>query len=165
MTTANSSVPTRAIEIARILDAPRELVWQAWTDPQHLMRWWGPEQFTSPACTIDLRVGGKYHFCMQAPDGEKFWSGGVYQDLVAPERMVYTDRFADEAGNPVPASYYGMGDDIPFEMTIIVTFELVDGKTKMTLRHIGLPAGEMSEMTIQGWNSSFDKLAESLVGQ
>lgn len=162
MSTADQSNSSNSVEITRIFDAPRALVWQAWTDPQHLMRWWGPANFTSPAGTIDLRVGGKYHFCMQAPDGQKFWSTGVYQELVAPERIVYTDSFADERGNVVPASYYGMGDDLPLEMTITITFEAVDGKTKMTLRHIGLPPGEISEMTVAGWNSSFDKLVESL---
>lgn len=157
-----TSAVTRALEITRFFDAPRALVWQAWTDPQHLMRWWGPEHFTSPSCTLDLRVGGKFLFCMQAPDGQKFWSTGVYQEVVAPERIVYTDSFADEQGNAVPASYYGMGEDIPFTMTVTVTFEDIAGKTKMTLRHEGIPAGEMSEMTAQGWNGSFDKLAESL---
>lgn len=157
-----TSTVTRALEITRFFDAPRELVWQAWTDPQHLMRWWGPEHFTSPRCTLDLRVGGKFLFCMQAPDGQKFWSTGVYQEVIAPERIVYTDSFADEQGNAVPASYYGMGEDIPFTMQVTVTFEDIAGETKMTLRHEGIPAGEMSEMTAQGWNGSFDKLAESL---
>ena len=162
MTTEDKPIVNNIVEITRIFEAPRELVWKAWTNPEHLMRWWGPEHFTSPACAIDLRVGGKYHFCMQAPDGQKFWSTGVYQELVAPERMVYSDSFADEEGNAVPASYYGMGDDIPFTMMITVTFEDIGGKTRMTLNHVGLPAGEMSEMTVAGWNGSFDKLAESL---
>jgi len=162
---ATNRTMNRTVKITRIFDAPRELVWKAWTNPQHLMRWWGPEHFTSPACTIDLRVGGKYHFCMQAPDGQKFWNTGVYQELVAPERIVFTDSFADEQGNAVPASHYGMGDDFPFEMTVTVTFEDVGGQTKMTLCHEGLPAGEVSEMTVQGWNGSFDKLADSLMRQ
>jgi uncharacterized protein YndB with AHSA1/START domain len=99
---------------------------------------------------------------MQGPDGQKIWSTGVYQELVAPERIVYKDSFADEEGNAVSASYYGMGNDIPFGMTVTVTFEDMSGKTKMTLRHEGIPAGEMSEMTVQGWNESFDKLVISL---
>jgi uncharacterized protein YndB with AHSA1/START domain len=160
--TKDNPTPPNSVEITRIFDAPRELVWQAWTDPQHLMRWWGPQHFTSPSCSIDLRVGGKYHFCMQGPDGQKIWSTGVYQELVAPERIVYKDSFADEEGNAVSASYYGMGNDIPFGMTVTVTFEDMSGKTKMTLRHEGIPAGEMSEMTVQGWNESFDKLVISL---
>lgn len=162
MSTANTNAGQRSVEITRIFDAPRELVWHAWTDPRHMMRWWGPAHFTAPTCAIDLRVGGKYLFCMQAPDGTKFWSTGVYTEIVLLERLVYTDSFADEAGNAVPASYYGMGDEIPFTMTITVTFEDLGGQTKLTLRHEGLSPGEMSEMTAAGWNESFDKLAESL---
>lgn len=79
------------------------------------------------------------------------------------ERIVYTDSFADEKGNVVPASHYGMpGDDWPLELTVTITFEDLGGKTKMTLRHVGIPAGKMSELTDAGWNESFDKLAESL---
>jgi len=162
MSTANSSAGPRGVEITRIFEASRELVWRAWTDPQQLMRWWGPAGFTSPTCQIDLRVGGKYLFCMQGPDGTKIWSTGVYAEIIPLERLVYSDSFADEAGNAVPASHYGMGDEIPFAMVVTVTFEDLDGKTKMILRHEGLPAGELSEMTAVGWNESFDKLAESL---
>ena len=162
MSTVNSSTGPRGVEITRMFEASRELVWHAWTDPQHMMRWWGPAGFTSPTCHIDLRVGGKYLFCMQAPDGTKIWSTGIYEEIVPLERLVYTDSFADEAGNAVSASHYGRGDEIPFTMTITVTFEAVGGKTKMTLRHEGLPSGEMSEMTVAGWNESLDKLAESV---
>ena len=155
--------------ITRVFDAPRELVWKAWTEPKRLMRWWGPKNFTSPACKIDLRVGGKYLFCMRSPEGKEFWSTGVYREIVPLERIVCTDSFADEKGNVVPATHYGMGADFPLEMEVTVTFEDHEGmpgrqasKTKMTLRHVGLPAGTMSDMTGAGWNESFDKLAESL---
>jgi uncharacterized protein YndB with AHSA1/START domain len=153
---------TRDLEITRIFDAPRELVWKAWTEPERLMRWWGPKDFTSPACKIDFRVGGKYHFCMRTPDGQDLWSTGVYKEIVPLERIVCTDSFADADGNIVPGTYYGMAEDFPLELLVMVTFEDLDGKTKMTLRHQGLPAGEMAEMTGQGWSQSFDKLAESL---
>ena len=148
--------------ITRIFDAPRELVWQAWTDPEHIRRWWGPKDFTAPACRIDFRVGGKYLFCMRSPDGKDYWSTGVYREIVPLERIVCTDSFADEQGNVVPATYYGMSPDFPLEMLVTVTFEDQAGKTKMTLKHSGLPAGEMSEQTGAGWNESFDKLAASL---
>ena len=152
----------REIVITRVFDAPRELVWKAWTDPEHLMRWWGPKEFTSPACKVDLRVGGKYVFCMRSPEGQDYWSTGVYREIVEPERIVCTDSFADEKGNPVPASHYGMPGEWPEEMLITVTFEEYDGKTRMTLRQTGIPSGVMTEMTAAGWNGSFDKLAESL---
>jgi uncharacterized protein YndB with AHSA1/START domain len=151
----------RELVITRVFDAPRELVWKAWTDPEHLMRWWGPKYFTSPACKIDLRVGGKYLFCMRSPEGKDFWSTGVYREIVEPERIVWTDSFADEKGNPVPASYYGMPGDWPEEMLVTVTFEERQGKTKLTLRHAGHPA-EIGEMAEAGWNGSLDKLAETL---
>jgi len=155
----------RTLVIERVFDAPRELVWKAWTDPEHLMRWWGPKDFTSPAAEIDFRVGGKYLFAMRSPEfneGESIWSTGVYREIVPLERIVCTDSFADADGNVVPATHYGMGADIPVEMLVTVTFEDLDGKTRMTLRHEGLPAGEMKDGAGAGWNESFDKLAESL---
>ncbi len=150
--------------ITRIFDAPREMVWKAWTDPEHMKRWWGPKVFTAPACKIDLRVGGKYLFCMRSPDGRDFWSTGSYREISEPSRLVYTDCFADEKGNVVPASYYGMPGDWPLEKLVTVTLEeLAGNKTKMTLRHAGIPMGKMREMAVAGWSQSFDKLADSWV--
>jgi uncharacterized protein YndB with AHSA1/START domain len=148
--------------ITRIFDAPRELVWKAWTEPEHVMRWWGPKGFTSPVCKIDFREGGKYLFCMRSPEGQDYWSIGVYREIVPMERIVCTDSFADEKGNPVPASHYGMPGDWPQELIVTVTLEEHEGKTKMTMRQAGIPAGQMKEMAQAGWNESFDKLAEDL---
>jgi uncharacterized protein YndB with AHSA1/START domain len=155
----------KEILITRILDAPRELVWKAWTEPERLKRWWGPKIFTSPFSKIDLRVGGRYLFCMRSPDGKDFWSTGVYREIVEPERIVYTDSFADEKGNPVPASHYGMSGEWQRELLVTVTFEEHESKTKLTLQHIGIPAGENRKLAQQGWNESFDKLEESLKGE
>jgi uncharacterized protein YndB with AHSA1/START domain len=147
--------------ITRVFNAPRELVWKAWTEPEHLMRWWGPKNFTSPVCRIDLRVGGTYLSCMRSADGKDYWSTGVYHEIIPLERIICTDSFADESGNIVPASHYGMKEDFPMTMLVTVTFEDLKGATKMTLRHAGLPAGTMTDMTSAGWNESFDKLAGS----
>jgi len=152
----------KELNITRIFNAPRELVWKAWSEPEHFKRWWGPKTFTAPECKLDFRVGGKYLNCMRAPDGKDYWSTGVYREIVPLERIVYTDNFADEKGNIVPASFYGMPGDFPEEMVVTVTFEDLNGKTKMTLRHAGMPAGKMGELAEQGWNESFDKLAASL---
>jgi uncharacterized protein YndB with AHSA1/START domain len=153
----------RDLVITRIFDAPRELVWKAWTDPERMKLWWGPERFTAPVCKMDLRVGGRFHFCMRSPQGQDFWNTGVYLEIVEPSRLVYTDMFADENGNVVPASHYGLPGDWPPESVVTVTLEEDNGKTKMTLRHAGIPAGVMNEMTGVGWNGSFDKLAASLL--
>jgi uncharacterized protein YndB with AHSA1/START domain len=159
-----TNAPTReGIVITRVFDAPRELVWKAWTDPERVQRWWGPKDFTAPVCKIDLRVGGVYLFCMRSPDGKEYWSTGVYREIVAPSLLIYTDSFADEKGNVVPASHYGMPGDWSQEIQVTVTFEDHAGKTKMTLRQTGIPSGMMSEMTGAGWNQSFDKLADSLL--
>jgi uncharacterized protein YndB with AHSA1/START domain len=100
---------------------------------------------------------------MRSPQGQDFWNTGVYLEIVEPSRLVYTDMFADENGNVVPASHYGLPGDWPPESVVTVTLEEDNSKTKMTLRHAGIPAGVMSEMTGVGWNGSFDKLAASLL--
>ena len=99
--------------IMRIFDAPRELVWKACTEAERIKRWWGPEHFTAPTIENDFRVGGAYLFCMCSPEGEEYWTTGVFREIVPIERIVYTDAFADDHGNRVPASHYGMGDDWP----------------------------------------------------
>lgn len=149
--------------ITRLFDAPRELVWQAWTEPEHFKRWWGPKDFTCPFCEMDLRVGGRYLNCMRSPGGRDYWSTGVYREIVPMQRIVYTDAFADEYGNVVPATHYGMSQDFPLEMLVTVIFEDQAGKTKITLKHSGLPATAEGQGARAGWNESFDKLAESLM--
>lgn len=152
----------RELVITRIFDAPRERVWQAWSDSGQLKRWWGPKGFTAPTIKNDFREGGKYLYCMRSSEGEDFWSTGTYLEIIPNERIVATDSFADATGTVVPASYYGMDDDFPLELKITVTFEDQDGKTKLTLIHDGMPAGEMHEQAGVGWSESFDKLAASL---
>lgn len=172
MTEKAKKQATKALEnelvITRIFDAPRELVWKAWTDHDQVKRWHGPRMFTCPSAKIDFRVGGKYLFCMRSDSGpeqwqEGIWSTGIYKEIVPLEKIVCTDCFADENGNVVPATHYDMEGDFPLEMLVTVTFEdYKDNKTKMTMRHRGIPAGEHSEGADQGWNESFDKLAEHL---
>lgn len=159
-TTQNSEV--QELVITRVFDVPRELIWKAWTDPEIMKKWWGPKDFTSPVCKIDLRVGGRYLYSMRSPEGQDFWSTGTYREIVVSERLVMTDSFADADGNVVPATHYGLSADFPLELQVMVTFEENNGRTKMTLKHTGIPAGEMSKQTEAGWNESFDKLAGAL---
>ena len=72
--TKNMVNETERMVITRVFDAPRELVWKAWTDPKYVMQWWGPKGFTAPVCKIDFRVGGKFLCCMRAPDGQEGWN-------------------------------------------------------------------------------------------
>lgn len=161
MTDPTTATTRHALIIERTFDAPRELVWKAWSDPELFMRWWGPRDYSCPVCNIDFRVGGVFLACMRSSDGNDIWSTGIYQEIVPLKRIVCTDSFADAEGNVVPASHYGMPDDFPLEMLLTVTLEDAGGKTKMTIHHDGMPPA-MGEGANQGWNESLDKLAESL---
>lgn len=145
--------------IQRIFAASRDRVWKAWTDPALIAQWWGPAGFTAPVIRVDLREGGKYLFSMRSPEGQESWSTGEYREVVPMERLVFTDSFADAEGNVVPASAYGMSGDWPRELQVTVTFEEHGGGTRMTLRQVGIPAGEMLDATVAGWNESLAKLA------
>lgn len=162
MVELNQKTVDQELVITRFFDAQRELVWKAWTKSEHLMQWWGPKYFTAPVIKIDFRVGGKYLWCMRSPEGEEYWSTGIYREIVEQEKLVTTDSFSDAQGNVVPASYYGMSGDWPLELLVTVIFEENDGKTKITLRHEGIPAGESRDSAKAGWNESLDKLSEYL---
>ncbi len=162
-----TSSPPNAVEqeivITRVFDAPRKRVFKAWTEPERLMRWWGPNGFTTPVCKIDLRPGGVFHNCMRSPEGRDYWSKGVYREVVEPERIVCTDSFSDEKGNLVQPTHYGMSPDWPQEALVTVTFDEHEGQTKLTLRHsVGsAPAAERDQCQA-GWTESLDRLAAYL---
>jgi uncharacterized protein YndB with AHSA1/START domain len=155
----------RVLEITRIFDAPRDVVFEAWTKPERFVQWWGPRGYTTPFCEIDLRPGGLMRYCMRSAEGQDVWCGGVFRDVVPGSRLVYRDFFTDQAGKAVSPTEYGVSGDWPAETLVTVTFEDFDGKTKLTLRHSAgtAPAAEI-EGASQGWNESFDRLAELLAG-
>lgn len=152
----------KELVLTRVFDAPRELVWQAWTDPKRMMQWWGPRYFTAPTVKIDFRVGGTYLADMRAPDGKDYWSRGTYKEIVPLERIVATDSFADAEGHIVPATYYGMSADFALESLVTITFEEKAGKTTLTIRYAGIPEGKDYDGALVGWNETLDKLGEFL---
>lgn len=161
-----SAVPNATegeLVITRVFDAPRELVWRAWTEPEHFMRWWGPRGFTVPHCTIDLRPGGRIHFCMRWPDGRDIWSGGIVREVIEPSLLVSTACFVDAEGNLVSPTHYGLSADFPPEVVMTVTFEDYEGnKTRLTLRETIPTSVAEGAGAYQGWNESFDRLADYL---
>jgi uncharacterized protein YndB with AHSA1/START domain len=158
----SADVTGREIVVVRVLDAPRELVFEAWTRPEHLLHWWAPKGCTTPACKVDLRIGGAFHYCMRLPEGRDIWGLAIFRELVEPERIVYTDMFADAEGHPVPPAYYGMSESHPHESQVTVTFEALGPRTKLTLRHSIPEAVVEREATQQGWNEMLDRLAGHL---
>ena len=159
----NTEPPEQELVITRVFDAPRELVFKAWTEPEHFVRWWGPKGYTTPFCTIDLRPGGVMHHCMRSPEGREVWTKGVFREIVVPERIVLTDSFADAEGNVVSPTHYGMSPDWPLETLLTVTFDEHAGKkTKVTPRHAGIPSGADRDGAQQGWIETVDRLAKYL---
>ncbi|MEN6384694.1 MAG: SRPBCC domain-containing protein [Phycisphaerales bacterium] len=152
---------TKEMTITRIFNAPVDIVWRAWSKPEIIQKWWGPKNFTAPHYIMDFRVGGKYLSCMRSPEGVDYWSTGVYKEIEPLKRIVCTDSFSNNEGKIISAALYGMNPDFPPEMQINLEFEDLNGKTKMTLVHEGLPESEQ-QMCSQGWNESFDKLDELL---
>src|SRR5580704_17141265 len=94
-----AAAPEREVIITRIFDAPRSLVFKAWTDPKHIQRWWGPKGFTNPVCELDVRVGGAWRIVMRGPNGVDYPGSGVYREIVEPERLVFTNIAEDQEGN------------------------------------------------------------------
>ena len=148
------------IIIDRVFNLPVSKLWQAWTEPESLKKWFGPKDYTCPYCSIDLKAGGKYLNCMRSLNGEEIWSTGIYQEIIPDKKLVYTDSFSDDKGNVIPASDLNMPGDWPLECQVTVTFEETGGKTTMHLQHEGIPAA-MHEQCIIGWNQCFDKIEEN----
>lgn len=154
------------IVVSRIIDAPVEQVWKAWTDPQQVMRWWGPKHYTSPSCKIDLREGGRYVFCMRAPaeqGGQDSYTTGVYRKIVPLEYLEFTQGMSDKGGNPLEPALAGMPADFPGEVRTVVTFKPLRGDmTELTVTENDWPVSQMMVYSIAGLHQTVDKLIASL---
>jgi len=154
----------------RTFDAPRELVWKAFTEPERMKEWWGPKGFKVIHSKMDLRPGGVYHYGMQSPEGHEMWGKFVYREIVPPERLVLVSSFSDRDGN---ITRHPMAPTWPREMLSVFTFEENNGKTTLTIRWSPLNATDEERKTFsdgkpgmqQGWSGTFDQLAEYLAKQ
>lgn len=153
MATGNTAAKEKEYELVltRIFDAPRELVFKAWTDAKHVSQWWGPHGFANPICELDLRPGGTMLIHMRGPDGTVYPMTGVYQEVVRPERLVFTSGALDADGNPL------------FEVLTTVTFTEESGKTKQILKarvikRTAQAAPYLAGMEA-GWTQSLERLA------
>src|ERR1035438_2272733 len=150
---AASDTADRELIFTRVFDAPRELVFKAWTDPRHLMQWWGPKGFTTSVYEMDVRPGGVWRLAMRGPDGVDYKNRIVFLEVVKPERLVY--KHEPEKGS----------EPVSFETT--VTFAEEGGKTRLTLRQL-FPSNAAREHVVmkygavEGANQTLGKLAECL---
>ena len=157
---SNSTVSEDAVVIERTFDAPVDLIWQMWTNPEHFKNWYGPKGFTVPVAEMELRVGGKRLICMASPDGSmKMWTTGEYTEIIPNKRLVYTESQADENGNVVSPSAMGMPEGYPATTEVTVLLEDLGGRTKMVMTHAGVPADSGAG---GGWEQAFDKLADHI---
>ncbi len=160
-----NNLPKRDLVVTRIIDAPLELVWKAWTDPQYVMRWWGPEFYTSPTCKIDLREGGSYLFCMRAPQdqgGQDMYTTGVYKKIVPMQLLEFTQSLSDKDGHRITPDKIGMPPDFPAEVRTTIVFTAKKGMTEITVTEYDWPMTQMRVFSLAGLHQSIDKLAASL---
>ena len=163
--TRNSSVAEleeQLVAITRVFDAPRELVFRAWTDPQHLVRWFAPRGCTIHFLQLDIRQGGTFHSCVRSPDGHECWCKGVYREITPPERIVFSMGIADEQGASLDPADAGMDPDWPRETTVTVTFAEHDGKTTLTLHQTVSESLAKRTGAYPSWIEMLDRLAEGL---
>ena len=140
----------RELVIKRIFNAPRAMVWKAWTDPQHLMRWWGPHGFITTSCAMDLRQGGRWRITMRSPEGREDRQQGVFREIVEPERLVFTYAFEDADGKA------------GHEMIVAVSFAEHGDSTELTVHHTQFETVAVRDDHVRGWNETLDHLAAQL---
>ena len=142
------SVADRDLVVSRLIDAPRELVFQAWTDPEQIARWWGPRGFVTVEHDMDIRPGGAYWFVMRSPEGTDHRKRGVYREIVAPERIAFT--FAWEAADGT----------LGHETLVTVTFDAIDDKTRLTLRQGAFDSVAGRDDHVIGWTSCLERFGD-----
>ncbi|MDP2653358.1 MAG: SRPBCC domain-containing protein [Candidatus Omnitrophota bacterium] len=153
--------------ISRTFDAPRDLVWKAFTEPERMKHWWGPKGFTVRVAKMDFHPGGTYHYGLQSPTGQEVWGKFVYREIVKPERIVWVNSFSDEKGG---VARHPMSPGWPLEMLTTLTLEEQGGKTTLTIRWVPINATEQERKTFddgmasmtQGWTGTLDQLAAYL---
>lgn len=163
MTMGDAAVSENALVIERSFDAPAELVWQMWTDPESFKAWYGPAGATIPEAVLDVRVGGARRVCMevQTPGGPmQMWFTGEHREVLPMERLVYTESMTDADGNPMAPP--GQGGSHPTVTEVRVELEAIGDRTSMVLTHVGIPADSPGAT---GWSMALDKLATALASR
>jgi len=154
--------------MSRVFDAPRDLLWRCFTDPERMQHWWGPKGFTVIASKMDLRVGGTYHYGMKAPNGSTMWGLFTYREIVPRQRLVFINSFSDEKRG---VTRHPGQEKWPLQMLSTFTFEdAPGGKSKFTVRWQTHNASAEEQNTFdtmhhsmtQGWGGTMDQLAAYL---
>lgn len=166
---ANNTADTGIHEfiISRTFDAPRDIVWRAWTDAEELKKWFGPKGCTLPYAKMDLRPCGIFHYAMRTPDGVEMWGKWIFREIDAPKKLVLVSSFSDAQGG---ITRHPLSDTWPLETLATTIFEETGGKTTVTLRWSPVDANEMEVRTFDGahesmragWGGTFEQLGDYL---
>jgi uncharacterized protein YndB with AHSA1/START domain len=160
MTSGNGSID---MVLTRTFDAPKERVWRAWTDPDEVMRWWGPQGFTSPTCRMDFREGGTTLVCMRSEQGWDLYNTWTYRSIEPMDRIEFVQGFADEHGNRVAPAELGLPPGIPEDVRHVVTLRSIDdGATELTVHEFGYPDAQTVEISRTGMAQCLDKMEASV---
>lgn len=152
----------RQVVITRILNAPRDLVFKAFTDPKHLVRWYAPVGCTLEIVSFDASEGGSFHTCIHSTQHHDCWCKGIFLEVIEPERLVYTMAVADAQGNLLSPADAGMDPEWPAETVVTITFEEYDGSTKVTLHQTALESVAKRTGAYPSWLQMLDNLEEEL---
>jgi uncharacterized protein YndB with AHSA1/START domain len=151
--------------ITRVIDAPLDMVWRAWADPDLVRQWGGPTGFTAPVARMDFREGGTSLVCMRSPEGHDIFNTWTYHSIVPMERITFVSRFADENGDPLDPAAIGMPPQVPREVPHVVTLTaLREDKTEVAVAEYGYEAGPVLEMSRTGQEQCLDKMAAAVSG-
>ncbi|MBI5876393.1 MAG: SRPBCC domain-containing protein [Chloroflexi bacterium] len=163
-TVSKGAAPTdgQAFQLTRVFDAPRELVFRAFTEREHLFHWWGPKGFVMLACDVDLRPGGLFRYGMRAPNGAEMWGRLVFREIVSPERIVFINSFTDAAGTPIR---HPMEPNWPLEVLSTLTFSEHDGKTVLTSTSVPFNATETEARIFEAASKSMEAGFKGTYGQ
>jgi uncharacterized protein YndB with AHSA1/START domain len=165
-----SAASFKPFVITRVVNAPRDRVWKAWTEEAQLKKWWGPKGFVVHTCKLDLRPGGSFHYGMKAPDGTDMWGKFAYREVKPQERLVFLNSFSDPQGG---VTRHPWSPDWPLQMLSTVTFAERGGKTEITVQWIPAEGSTDSERKVfedgkpsmtQGWTGTFEQFEAYLKG-
>ena len=145
------------VSVERTFNAPEADVWRVWTDADSIQKWWGPKGYTALVVRNDLRERGSYLWAMKSARGKVFWNTGIYREVVPNKKIVSTMSFADENGNAIPGAQVPVPGHWPAEITVVVEFSESAGKTRVTVREVGIPLIVYPFSKI-GWAQQFDKV-------
>lgn len=162
-TTNTASPAANEVHITRTVNFPRALVFQIWSDPEHLPRWFAPEGCGIHFTTLDIRPGGRFHSCVHTPDGKDCWCVGEYLEVKAPEKIVYNIAIADEEGNRRTSAEAGMDPAWPDETLVTVTFHALDDNRTEIILHQAAPA-DVARRTgaYPSWLQMLDRMEAAL---